>query len=177
MIDYIPTKTCSKCHAELPATTEFFHRRKNSPDGLREVCKTCRKPETRQYYDLNKDKVLSANAEWREKHPEKMREYKDKYVNTHPERVLKSKSDYYDSHSDQVYEKTKRYREQSPEQYEAHKTVQIAVQLGKLAPIKSQICQHCGKQARHYHHWSYLPEHQLDVIPLCTKCHKKVHSQ
>lgn len=25
------------------------------------------------------------------------------------------------------------------------------------------------------HHWSYEPEHRLDVIPLCTTCHAAVH--
>lgn len=23
--------------------------------------------------------------------------------------------------------------------------------------------------------WSYLPEHRLDVEPVCQKCHKKIH--
>ncbi len=33
----------------------------------------------------------------------------------------------------------------------------------------------CGKQAEEYHHWSYAPEHWLDVIPVCNACHKKIH--
>lgn len=35
------TKQCSKCNNLLPATPEFFRRRKSSPDGLRGQCKSC----------------------------------------------------------------------------------------------------------------------------------------
>lgn len=26
-----------------------------------------------------------------------------------------------------------------------------------------------------YHHWSYAPEHRLDVIALCLGCHMRIH--
>lgn len=37
-----PTKTCSKCGRDLPATTEFFHRNSNGKYGLRAICRECR---------------------------------------------------------------------------------------------------------------------------------------
>ncbi len=36
-------KYCCVCEEEFPATTEHFHRRKDSEDGLRCDCKQCRK--------------------------------------------------------------------------------------------------------------------------------------
>lgn len=35
------TKTCTKCGAEKPATSEYFYRSKLYRDGLRSMCKTC----------------------------------------------------------------------------------------------------------------------------------------
>lgn len=177
MTPSIPQKQCTKCNQNKPATVEYFHRNKNSSDGLVSACKTCIKKDSRKYYEANKDKMLKANAEWREKHPEEMKAYKDKYVEKNPEKVLVSKQTYYDTHSDYIYEQVKRRRNESPEKYEAHKAVQIAVQRRDLDPIDTQLCTSCGKQAQHYHHWSYLPEHQLDVIALCVSCHKKEHAK
>lgn len=36
------TKTCTKCHCELPATAEFWYAAKNGKYGLQSVCKTCK---------------------------------------------------------------------------------------------------------------------------------------
>jgi len=35
-------KTCSKCHEQWPADTEFFHREPRNRDGLREDCIACK---------------------------------------------------------------------------------------------------------------------------------------
>lgn len=68
----------------------------------------------------------------------------------------------------------------------AHKAVAKAIETGTLPPPRT--CKLCGVagspfvHGRHspatrvrYHHWSYLPEHRLDVAPLCDSCHKQVH--
>ena len=42
------------------------------------------------------------------------------------------------------------------------------------------ICNDCGEKATQLHHINYenlgLEELEIDVIPLCTKCHKERHS-
>lgn len=48
-----------------------------------------------------------------------------------------------------------------------------------------RACEACGKSTKRgsgratgmvLHHWSYAPEHWLDVITLCVGCHRRVHS-
>lgn len=170
-----PLKHCPKCGNEYPATIEYFHRSVKSSDGLRSCCKQCRKSESRLYYDKNKERLDTRNEQWRKNNPDKMREYQRRYVSKNPERVDQSKQQYYKNNADRLYEKIKRRRKSEPDKYNARKAVQIAVASGKIQPISECFCSQCGKQAQHYHHWSYNVDHWLDVTPLCAKCHMKTH--
>lgn len=55
----MPSKTCTACHRDLPATTEFWHRNVACEDGLHTICKPCRRDQCREqrhsYYQRNKD--------------------------------------------------------------------------------------------------------------------------
>lgn len=67
-----PTKRCTKCGVEYPATTEYFHRDKSHKDGLNYWCKLCTRVYNRLYYQTN--------ASFRER----QRDYKKDY-NARPE--------------------------------------------------------------------------------------------
>ena len=59
--------------------------------------------------------------------------------------------------------------------HEASIAIHQAVRHGMLPHISVQFCEQCGKQAEDYHHHKgYEKEYQLDVIPLCTKCHNSL---
>lgn len=49
-------KICSKCNIEKDLT--YFHKHKSRKDGYREVCKSCRKIETKEYITKNNE-ILS----------------------------------------------------------------------------------------------------------------------
>lgn len=67
----------------------------------------------------------------------------------------------------------KKYKAAHPEQVKAKTAVREAIRKGQLPPIHTQKCT-CSKQAKDYHHHKgYAPEHWLNVIPLCKKCHNK----
>lgn len=66
----VPHKRCTKCQQDKPATSEFFHACKRSPDGRRSVCCACRAadhaehrderlPKRREHYQANKDRLLA----------------------------------------------------------------------------------------------------------------------
>lgn len=70
----------------------------------------------------------------------------------------------------------KRFRIRHPNYVKAHNTVKHAIKVGKLPRSDSLLCHYCPAQAEQYHHWrDYEPEHQLDVVPVCRKCHRKIH--
>ena len=45
---------CSKCKKELPATVEFFHKNRQSPNGLQTSCKECRSIARKKRYVFEK---------------------------------------------------------------------------------------------------------------------------
>lgn len=63
---------------------------------------------------------------------------------------------------------------------DAHRAVGRAIRAGVLPPPTT--CCLCGlgppdtRGAVVYHHWSYLPVHELQVAPLCRLCHLRVHA-
>lgn len=171
------TKICTGCGNEKPATAEYFHRSNQYPDGLRHLCKICRKKTSHNYYEENKERLLKEGAEWRKKNPDKVRAAWDRFEVNNPDKVAKAKQDYSRTRAAEIFQKTKRYREENPDIYQAHLAVTGAVLSGRLPKVRTQSCVECSNQARHYHHWSYLPEHRLDVKPLCLQCHKNAHKK
>lgn len=59
--------------------------------------------------------------------------------------------------------------------HKAHHEVQKAIRKGILLSVKNFNCDVClTKRAVEYHHWSYLPENRLSVIPMCKSCHSRL---
>lgn len=90
------TKVCTKCGRELPATTEFFGKHKSSKNGLRAMCKECKREQDRKYnqnkrsinsnvyyhksyYENNKEHLRQKTKEWSLKNPDKIREKRQRY--------------------------------------------------------------------------------------------------
>lgn len=75
----------------------------------------------------------------------------------------------------EILNRTKeKWANRHPEKRKAQWTLSNAVRDGKI--LKPDCCSHCSSKKRiQGHHWSYLPEHQLDVIWLCATCHGAEH--
>lgn len=84
--DTTPTKRCTKCGEEKPATTEYFHRSKLGRYGLRSACKLCAhaykvtnrertSAYSRAYYVANREHLRELRHAWyiqnRDRHNEK----------------------------------------------------------------------------------------------------------
>lgn len=70
-----PSRVCTACKIEKPATQEFFHAHKRSSDGRRAVCRVCRAKdnfEHREERSAKKREHYRANSE---SHKAKVREY------------------------------------------------------------------------------------------------------
>ena len=69
-----------------------------------------------------------------------------------------------------VYQK--RLKARHPERVKAHSAVNNTIAIGKLPRANTKLCHCCPKPAQQYQHYKgYKPEHWLDVVPVCIKCH------
>lgn len=109
-------KRCTKCGEEKPATPEFYHAYKRSPDGRRSVCKMCRAKDhadhqearaakKKEHYAKNKDRLLAITRENYKKNADQRREYaRDRHWKNR-ERNLKRMQANWDANKDQLNEK------------------------------------------------------------------------
>lgn len=66
-------KICKKCNKNL--STDFFHKKSSSKDGLDSRCKNCKKEISKNYYKKNKNRILEKNKEWANENSSYFNEY------------------------------------------------------------------------------------------------------
>ena len=65
-------KKCSKCGVEKELCE--FHKTKRTKDGVRGICKICRKIESKDYYINNYERLKEKSKDYRDKNPDKVKE-------------------------------------------------------------------------------------------------------
>lgn len=69
------------------------------------------------------------------------------------------------------------YRAADPDRQRARDAANRAARAGRLT--KPEACSACGSSGRieGHHHRGYAPEHMLDVVWLCNRCHRLTHGR
>lgn len=159
------TKTCSKCEKTKPISE--FTRNRSAKTGYRSDCKQCQK-ETRDrwYSKAMQERPEAMRAGWRRQRA------KNPEVKRAATRQSREKNKLHYLTTDKAYRTNRRDRRL------AHRAVDRAVDSGLLPPVSTLpcACPGCTSGANEYHHWSYLPDHHLSVIPLCYSHHRLIHS-
>ena len=142
---YTPLKQCTSCEKWLPKTNQYFGRHCTGKDGLRPTCKDCTNSRNKAYKKTEAGKIAERRYSNGDAGKKTRKGISDRYASKNRDKRL------------------------------AKATVQQAIRHGKLLPVSGCKCAKCGKQAEHYHHWSYERQHWLDVVPVCAKCHTAIH--
>lgn len=165
MAEPIKTKTCRVCKQTKPFSE--FHKNRSSKDGHINNCKVCRLIRIKEYSQTEKGKARYK----RYKQTEKGKATQKRYRQSDKGRKVDTRG-------------KKRFGIRHPEQIKAKKAVKRAIKTGKLPRPDTLLChyrlQHpdCEYHAKQYHHWhGYAPEHYLDIVPVCMKCHIKQHNR
>lgn len=78
---------------------------------------------------------------------------------------------------EKIYKNRSDWSKRNKVKRQAQAAISNGIRDGKVE--RKTTCEHCNTSEKKIeaHHWSYLPEHRLDVIWLCTSCHGKEHKR
>lgn len=195
--DSTPTKSCSKCGVEYPATAEHFHRDRKAPNGLMRQCKACNtaravqwgkdNPERRtelvrehrvrhperdhDYYERNRARILAKNKEWAIAHPEVNRLSAKRYAQSHPDHV--SAWSRLNPHKAKTIKN--RYRANKKQAVGGH----TAVEVTSLYAEQQGQCAYCGiRLFDEYQHDHVIPlsrggsDYITNILLSCATCNQ-----
>lgn len=158
MAEQIIPKRCIGCNHTKPLS-EFFKNR-SIKDGYSSYCKLCDKLAVRKYQKTKKGRATLREARKRYQQTKKGKAIKKRYQQSKKGKATK-----------------KRFYIQNINRCKATSAIQHAIKNGKLPQQNTLQCHYCPAQAKQYHHPSYAPKHYLNVIPICRKCHRKIHKK
>ena len=106
------TKQCNKCFKIKPA--KAFSKRKDSKDGFRNECKSCRLVRDKKYFSKNPDKLEERKVyqkQYRDSHRQKTKEYNKLYREQNIDAIRAKQREYADANKAKrnKYEKERRY--------------------------------------------------------------------
>lgn len=191
------TKTCinPNCQQSNPQPIENFGKNKTKKDGLQSWCKSCfseyikdyaktdkghevRKQAKRRYVQSlhGKEKIKQYNAEYYQRHRESLlRPPNTKPLSNTPKN--KSLRKFFRTEKGRIARNRYRNNPANKDQIRAAQVINNAVRDKLLPHISTQSCSLCDNQAEQYHHHKgYEEEYWLDVVPMCRKCHMKLHA-
>ena len=113
------TKICTGCLNEYPATSDYFHKNKPSPDGFHPKCKTCRSKLAAERYQRDADRILQKAAEWKRNNPDKVAAQAKKWAAENPDRIKAKVKRFKANNPGKTTEYCRRWRESHREQYRA----------------------------------------------------------
>jgi 5-methylcytosine-specific restriction endonuclease McrA len=104
--DTTPTKQCSKCKREFPATLGSFYKRISAKDGLMHECKDCSKQRARQWVKDNPERSKKSHREYYENNKEYIYQKSREYIAAHPEQnaEYKRRSHRKNKHKERSYQ-------------------------------------------------------------------------
>ena len=142
MAESIVTKRCSHCR-EFKSFDEFNQNR-HAKDGKQNQCRTCQRASNLKYVRGHKDSFAAYQAAYRKTEARK-----------------KTVHEYYI-----------RIKHKHTVRRQARAKIRRAVQAGRIVRPDTLLCCRCSENAVEYHHHlGYEPDHWLDVVPVCKKCH------
>lgn len=142
-----PSRVCTVCKIEKPATPEFFHAYKRAPDGRRAVCRICRAkdhfdnrearlPKRREFYQANRDRIASANRDYYARNTEAQKESARKRHARNADRNNAVSRAYHEKHRDRLLAiKREDGRERFKELYRTDKAFTLRHRMRSLMRI------------------------------------------
>lgn len=162
------TKKCSKCNKRR--LTKFFHKNKNSKDGLYSYCHICKKADDKIYVSNNRKKILENKRLYYKENKEAIAEQKKRYQkeNSDKRRLYKRQYEKKRKQKDPIYRLIQNYRNRI---YKALKGIGTKSQttLNLLGCSMSDFYIHIENQFQEGMSWDNQGKWHIDhIIPLSS---------
>ena len=125
-------KKCTKCGAEKPLTTEFFHRGKDTKEGFKSACKECRNADKSKWREANKDRVNQQAKEYHINNREKELERRRKYHQENREARLEYSRQYYINNKEKKLEYGREWNKRNPEKRREYRRRYVEKNIEKV---------------------------------------------
>lgn len=108
-----PQKRCiGPCDRTLPATPEFFHRKKDTKDGLHSQCKECRSKKQKERYQL--PEVREHKQAYQKANKEHFNQVRKRYRQTHINQIRARENAYYRANREHFNHLARKRRRTNP---------------------------------------------------------------
>lgn len=136
------------CYCKQIKTLSEFNKNRSTKDNLTCRCRMCRNIYQKYYRESKRGKIAT-----------------NRYTQSEKGKATRRKIQ-------------QRFRIRHPNRHKPLHKVSHAIEASKLSRPDTLQCNYCPNQAQEYHHYKgYAQKHWLDVIPVCRKCHRKIHNQ
>lgn len=168
----IDSKLCTKCGADKPI--DQYQTSSVNKDGRVGMCHSCMKAYKHSYYMKNRERLARLHVEYVRTHKDEIARYQAQYSIDNAPLIKEKRAEY--KRSSHGKDMRIAYQRRHPEKMAARNSMTLALKRGDLT--RPDSCSSCGEGGRiEGHHWSYLKEHQLDVVWLCVACHATEHKR
>lgn len=184
-------KVCTKCNKSLDKS--LFNKEKKNKDGLTSCCKSCHSFSWKKFNAANSDHVKRSRNEWARKHPEKVKESRQKHYKKNKDAVLKRSKNYLKTHpqirksiTHRYYLKNKLYYKLKCAERKARKQrltiVKFStVQFEQRMSVFGDKCFYCGGPFQHVDHAIALIRNGYHCLanlrPSCESCNLRKGSK
>jgi hypothetical protein len=131
-----------------------------------------------KHYKNNCERYKERGFVYRAKNKDKIRLLRRNYYENNSVAINNYKREYCKRNSKSLSEYYLRYKQANMEKIRAKYDVHNAIRSGILKKATNCICCRITNPTKEYvyHHFSYKVENRLNVMPLCKKCHARIHS-
>jgi hypothetical protein len=164
--DYTPTKVCSKCGIEKPATTDFFHRDEKAKDGLSYQCKECAKQRANEWAQTNRGRIAQRHQDNKERENERSRQWRLK----NKSRKEDYQREWRDANKDLIAEQRRQYRARNKDHLAEYMRVW---RESNKAQIKAYQSANKERDAEKSKEWAKNNPDKLRAISLRRRARKR----
>lgn len=108
-------KECSVCREHK--SLEEFEKHYSNSDGLRSLCRACRKKQNRKWALANKDKIAKNTRTYKERHRELVKERRRAYYAKNREKVRATMNAYVEKNREKIRARVRKWQLDNKEKY------------------------------------------------------------